>query len=137
MSPPRLVAAVLIGFVLVEIAFVTLASRSFEGPDQPGYYKMGLEHDRQMRPHREGVRVEHNLPDRLAAGQSFHLEARAVDANQRPVQGNLTARVGRPATRSQDRQLALPADWQPAPGWWDVVFELDGHRLDRVRVAAR
>ncbi|GMU54658.1 MAG: hypothetical protein AMXMBFR33_38040 [Candidatus Xenobia bacterium] len=137
MTPPRLIAGILISFVLVQISFVTMASRSFEGPDQPGYYKMGLEHDRLMRPQRQGWHVQHNLPQRLQAGQSFHLEARAVDANQQPVQGNLTVRVGRPATRSQDRQLTLPADWQPAPGWWDVVFELDGQRLDKVRVAAR
>ena len=131
---PWLVAGVLIAFVAVEIGLVTLAGRNFEGPDDPTYYKMGLAYDQQMAHRREGWRVEGLLPEHLMPGVPVRLQARVVDGSGQDVAGRLGAHNGRPATKTQDQQVALPGTWTPGPGWWNIAYELDGQPLDIVRV---
>lgn len=136
-AAPYIIAGVLIAFVCWEIVLVTFASRSFEGPDDPNYYKMGLTYDRQMASRRQGWRVEGNLPDEVPSGQPLRLEARVLDPSGAAVAERVVARVGRPATRTQDRQMTLPTDWVPEQGWWDVTYLVGGQPLGRTRLHVR
>lgn len=134
---PLIVGGVLVSFLLLQIALVVLAGRNFEGPDDPAYYKMGLTYDRQMAPRRQGWRVVGNLPGELSSGQPFRLQARVLDPSGQESSLPVVAHFGRPATRSQDFELALPGSWSPVPGWWDVTYRVQGQPLGKSRVYVR
>jgi hypothetical protein len=122
----KAVVTVLALFVAVQIGMVTLAVTTFEGPDEPGYYKMGLEHDRARQ-----VRLSTNLPAQLPAAKPFALKASV------PQGWPVTARIGRPATRSRDFELSLPGCWVPESGFWEVAFKVEGRIVRRQRVLVR
>lgn len=121
---------VLAVFVVFELSLVRLASRSFEGPDERNYYKLGLEYDRELERQRhqreQGWQLE-------VLGQS-PLRCQVLDRERRPVDGTMTVRFQRPATRSQDQTVTarrngtgFVADWQARSGHWLVQIELVSH----------
>lgn len=134
---PWAIAGVLLTFVAVQVFLVSLAGRHFEGPDESNYYKMGLNYDNQMARHRQGWHVVSNLPHQIPAGQPLQLSAIVVDRQGKAVAGKVTAHFGRPATKSQDSEVALPGSWTPLQGWWDVTYSIDGETLDEVRIQAQ
>lgn len=123
------VVAALIGFVLVQMALIRIAVKNFEGPDEVDYYRMGLEHSKEIQ-RREQQRqlgwVLHFQPG------SQGLKVQILDPEGQAVEGKLTLLARRPATRSQDQRLegqpvegGWLVDWRAAPGAWRLDFELE------------
>jgi len=125
-------------FVCLQIMLVRFAVTSFEGPDQVDYYRMGLEHSKEIRLRDEQRKLGWTLTTRLRSGQ---LHCQILDAQGVPIQGNLKVHLKRPATKTQDRILEGKATgdgwilvWQPSEqdqqGAWNFDFDLEaqGHR---------
>ncbi len=121
------------GFISLQIGLVRLASAGFEGPDQVHYYRMGLEHSKELqrqKAQRElGWKLEVAFPESLESG-ARHWRTRMIDRQGRPVDGRLSLRFKRPATKTQDFQIdatseagALVSQFTLAPGWWVVELE--------------
>lgn len=117
-------------FLAVQLHMVRVATRGFEGPDEVQYYKMGIEYDRELQ-RQQSQRLLgwtlRPLPSPLPC--DFEVEVR--DAAGRPVVGQLTAKFGRPATRSQDQQAqveGMRVHWLPASGPWRLTLTLQRGR---------
>jgi nitrogen fixation protein FixH len=132
---PWALALVLVAFGLVQATLIVLASWGFEGPDDPNYYRHGLEYSsevqRARRQEQLGWRLDTNLPSTLRADAAFLLEVRLRDREGRGLEGaHLTVKLGRPATRRQDQETPLEAvggglyrgQIRPGPGTWDLTL---------------
>lgn len=149
---PVALCAVFVLFFCAQAVLITLASSSFEGPDDVHYYRHGLEYDRQMRQARRQVErgwtLSSNLPSSLPAGRGHALRVELRDAEGRPLEGaRVEVELRRPATRSEDVALVLRGEGPAyvgtvtaAPGAWDVrlTARLRGEtHVERVRAWAR
>jgi len=121
------------GFISLQIGLVRLASAGFEGPDQVHYYRMGLEHSKELqrqKAQRElGWKLEVAFPESLESGD-HRWQTRMLDRQGKPVAGSLILRFKRPATKTQDFQVdanpqagQLVSEFKLAPGWWVIEFE--------------
>lgn len=143
---PWIVSGSLMVFVCLQLLMVRFAVTSFEGPDEVDYYRMGLEHSKEIRLRDEQRKLGWTLTTRLKSDQLY---CQVLDAQGVPVQGNLKVHLKRPATKTQDLTLeGKPTqdgwilDWQPSEkdrqGSWNFHFDLEtqGHRwLHRERYA--
>ena len=122
-------------FITLQISLVRLASNGFEGPDQVQYYRLGLEHSKELerqKVQRElGWHLETALPDEIDP-QPQVWRTRMLSRQGALQSGKLTLRFKRPATKTQDFQVEardedgwLSSEFQLAPGWW--VVELEFH----------
>lgn len=132
---PWILTGALVAFVCFQILLVRFAVTSFEGPDEVDYYRMGLEHSKEIRRRDEQRKLGWTLKSRWESGGLY---CQVFDAQGKPVQGNLKVHLKRPATKSQDHTLSArpQADgWilepvQNMQGTWNFQFELEaqGHQ---------
>lgn len=127
--------AILLGtFIVVQIYLVTLAGRSFEGPDQVDYYRMGLDYNKEIKRQEAqrslGWKLTSNLPAQLPATDHFPMAISAVDRQGRHLQGTLMLTLRQPATKRLDQKVKVElqgdqykADMKLSAGVWDVTME--------------
>ena len=116
-------------FICIEMALVHVATSNFDGPDDPNYYKMGMEYSQEV----DRRKAQHELGWTLrcqADGQT--MLAIAQDPSGHPVDGKLVVFAKRPATKRFDSELKTHfdgvdyrADWKPERGVWDLDFDLE------------
>lgn len=120
-------------FITFQISLVRMASNGFEGPDQVQYYRMGLEHskelERQKVQRRLGWKLEKPFPEQLTP-QRHSWRTRMLAPGGADLNGTLTLRFKRPATKTQDFQVEsqsvdgwLYCQFELQPGWWVVELE--------------
>ena len=125
------IIATLFLFVCFEIGLVVMASRTFEGPDDVHYYKMGLEYSREV----ERQKHQRHNGWQLEILQQVPLRCRMLDRQGHPLSGEMKVCCKRPATQTQDQTLEIlhqgqdyVGSWRPDRGKWliDFNFESEG-----------
>lgn len=151
---PWAIAGLFVVFFAVQFFLIWKVSKGFEGPDDMQYYRHGLEYGqvvRQQARQRElGWKLTTNLPPRggLRSGAPFPLQLSLRNAAGMPLPGaRVDLKVGRPATRREDRRMGLAeasagvygTSVEVGPGTWDFQFTVrhGGETvLEKVRVVA-
>jgi nitrogen fixation protein FixH len=130
---PYGLAAALGLFVAVQMAFVRIATRGFEGPDNVQYYRMGIQYSEEVRRQQLQRELGWHLESSVEPGR---FRARMLDASGKPLDGKMTVKFRRPVTKKNDQQLLTTvkdgyhhADWQSSPGQWVIEVQFEQGRL--------
>lgn len=120
-------------FVVVQIAFVRIATRGFEGPDNVQYYRMGIQYSDEIRRQKLQRELGWELETSVEPG---HFRARMLDAQGKPLHGAMILKFRRPVTKKDDQLITATlrdgwyeAEWQTSPGQWviEIHFEQGRH----------
>ncbi|MHB2020508.1 MAG: FixH family protein [Candidatus Xenobia bacterium] len=130
------IVAVFVVFACVILSMVTIAAKTFQGPDDDHYYENGLHYDAELKREAHQARLGWQVHVDWASGR---VVLHVLDASGHPLDGaTAVVKTTRPATRIGDRRWVL-AETSPGtyarevalpPGEWDLRVDVQRGRDD-------